>query len=80
MLKRDKLEAMLRKITDQEFDAVWKDTYGYVPTGQRADLAREFVAEQYDQELDGCIKRTEAFLKPASRTKPKNKNRWLAPR
>lgn len=45
-----------------------------------ADLAREFVAEQYDQELDGCIKRTEAFLKPASRTKPKNKNRWLAPR
>ena len=29
MQKRDKLEAMLRKITDKQFNAVWKDTYGY---------------------------------------------------
>ena len=28
MLKRDKLEAMLSKITDDEFGAIWKDTYG----------------------------------------------------
>jgi hypothetical protein len=78
MQKRDKLEAMLRKINDQEFDAVWKDTYGYVPDGERSDLVRDFVAEQYDGELDGCIKRAEAFLKPAPKSKPKN--RWLAPR
>ena len=31
MLKRDKLKAMLRKITDKQFNVVWKDTYGYVP-------------------------------------------------
>jgi hypothetical protein len=78
MLKRDKLEAVLKKITDKDFDAVWKDTYGYVPRGERADLVRDFVAEQYDKELDGCIKRTEAFLKPVLRPNPKN--RWLTPR
>ena len=33
MLKRDKLEAMLRRITDKEFNAVWNETYGYVPRG-----------------------------------------------
>ena len=64
MLKREKLEAVLRKITDKEFDAVWKDTYGCIPRGERADLVRDFVAEQYDRELDGCIKRAESFLKP----------------
>ena len=74
MLKRAKLESMLRKITDNEFDAVWKDAYGYVPSGERAELARDFVAEQYDNELDGCIKRTEAFLNPAPKAKP---NKWL---
>ena len=78
MLKRDKLEAMLRRITDKEFNAVWNETYGYVPRGERSDLVREFVAEQYDRELDGCIKCAESFLKPAQ--KPKPKNRWLCPR
>ena len=77
MLKRNKLEALLRKITDKEFGAVWKDAYGYVPSGERSDLARDFVAEQYDRELDGCIKRAESFLHPAPRLKP---NRWLVPR
>jgi hypothetical protein len=77
MLKQDKLEAILRKITDKEFEAVWKDTYGYVPRGERSDLARDFVAEQYDTELDGCIQRTEAFLNPTPKPKP---NRWLTPR
>ena len=78
MLKRDKLEAMLGRITDNEFDAVWKETYGYVPSGERSDLARDFVAEQYDKDLDDCIRRAESFLKPAPRAKPKN--RWLCPR
>lgn len=78
MLKRDKLEAVLRRITDDEFDAIWKDTYGYVPRGERSQLASEFVAEQYDQELDGCIQRAESFLKPAQKPKPQNK--WLCPR
>ena len=77
MQKRDKLEAMLRKITDQQFNAVWKETYGHVPIGDRADLAADFVAEQYDEELDGCIKRAESLLHPARRLKP---NRWLVPR
>lgn len=80
MLKRKKLEAMLRRITDAEFDAVWKDAYGYVPRGERAELASEFVAEQYDQELDGCIQRAESFLKPAKKPTPPNKNKWLCPR
>jgi hypothetical protein len=78
MQKRDKLKAVLRKINDQQFNAIWKDTYGYVPIGDRADLAADFVAEQYDEELDGCIHRAESFLKPAPRSKPKNK--WLCPR
>ncbi len=78
MQKRDKLEAMLRKINDKDFTAVWKDTYGCLPEGERSALVRDFVAEQYDGELDGCIKRAEAFLKPAPHSKPKN--RWLPPR
>jgi hypothetical protein len=78
MLKRDKLEAMLRRITGQEFNAVWMETYGYLPQGERSDLVRDFVAEQYDRELDGCIKRAESLLKPAPGPKPKN--RWLCPR
>ena len=77
MQKRKKLEAMLRKISDKEFDAVWKDTYGYIPFGDRADLVREFVAEQYDGELDDDIRRAESFLHPAPGLKP---NRWLCPR
>ena len=78
MQKRNRLEAMLRKITDEQFSAVWKETYGYIPEGERADLARDFVAEQYDGELDDDIERAKSLLKPAS--KPKVKNRWLAPR
>ena len=35
MLKRDKLESLLRKISDKEFEILWKDTYGYVPSGER---------------------------------------------
>ena len=76
MQKRDKLEAILRKITDKEFNVVWKDTYGYAPEGERSDLVRDFVAEQYDEELDGDIKRAESLLTPASKPKV---NRWLAP-
>ena len=76
MQKRHKLEAILRKITDKEFNAVWKDTYGYAPEGERSDLVRDFVAEQYDGELDGDIERAESLLKPASKPKV---NRWLAP-
>ena len=77
MLKRDRLKTMLKRITDEEFEALWKDTYGYVPSGERADLVADFVAEQYDGELDGCIKRAESLLKPASKPKV---NKWLAPR
>jgi hypothetical protein len=78
MQKRDQLETMLRKVTDNEFNAVWKDTYGYFPEGERSDLVRAFVAEQYDGELDGCIQRAESLLKPGQKSKPKN--RWLCPR
>ena len=77
MLKRDRLKAMLRKITDKQFKAIWKEAYGYVPFGERVDLVADFVAEQYDEELDGCIKRAESLLKPV--LKPKV-NRWLVPR
>ena len=77
MFKRDKLEAMLQKITDEEFDAVWKGTYGYAPQGRRSDLVRDFVAEQYDNELDGCIALAESFLTHTPRPRL---NRWLVPR
>lgn len=66
MLKRDKLEAMLRKITDDEFGAIWKDAYGYFPAGRRSDLAKTFVAEQYDDELDGSIELARSMLANAS--------------
>ena len=78
MLKRNKLEKVLLKITANEFNAVWKDTYGYVPIGKRSDLVKDFVAEQYDEELDDCIKRAESFLNPVPKTK-QLKNRWLCP-
>ena len=77
MLKRHKLERLLAKITDKEFDGIWKGTYGYLPSGERADLVRDFVAEQYDNELDGCIAIAKSFLTPTP--KPK-RNPWLAPR
>jgi hypothetical protein len=78
MVKRDKLEAMLGKITDDEFGAIWKDTYGILPDGCRSELAKDFVAGQYDGELDGCIALAESLLTHAPRPKPKN--RWLPPR
>ena len=78
MLKRDKLEAMLGKITDDEFGAIWKDTYGVLPEGSRTELAKDFVAEQYDGELDGCIALAESFLTHGP--KPKAANKWLPPR
>ena len=45
MLKRDKLEAILRQISDDQFGAIWKNTYGCLPVGSRSDLAKDFVAE-----------------------------------
>jgi hypothetical protein len=80
MLKRDKLEAMLGKIADDEFGAIWKDTYGFLPEGSRSELAKDFVAEQYDGELDGCIALAESLLTHAPRLKPKPTNKWLPPR
>jgi hypothetical protein len=77
MLKRDRLEEVLTKITDKDFDAVWMDNYGYVPQGERSDLARDFVAEQYDKELDGCLALAESLLTPTPKHKP---NKWLVPR
>ena len=38
MLKRDRLESMLREITDDEFAAIWMKTYGCLPEGERAEL------------------------------------------
>jgi len=82
MLKRDKLETMLRKITANEFAVIWKDTYGSLPEGSRSELAKDFVAEQYDGELDGCIALANSLLMHAPRLKPKSKptNRFLPPR
>ena len=81
MLKRDKLEAMLGKITDDEFGAIWKDAYGILPEGDRSELARDFVDEQYDGELDGDIEIVESLLTHAPKP-PKKKpvNKWLPPR
>jgi hypothetical protein len=78
MLKRDRLKSLLRKISDKEFDAVWKDAYGYLPVGERGALVVEFVAEQYDGELDGSIKRADSLLNPTR--KHKTENKWLCPR
>jgi len=80
MLKRNKLEAVLLKITDNQFNTVWMDTYGDVPNGERSVLVKDFVAEQYDEELDDCIKRAESFLNPLPKPKPKLNNKWLSPR
>ena len=76
MLKRDRLNALLRKLTDKQFNAVWKDTYGYFPRGQRPDLVGDFVADQYDEELDDCIKRIEALVQSGPKAMA---NRWLVP-
>ncbi len=78
MLKRDKLESLLSKITDDQFGAIWKDAYGILPEGSRGELAKEFVDGQYDGELDGCIELADHLLGLAPKPKPKNK--WLPPR
>ena len=80
MQKRDKLEVMLREIADDEFGAIWHDTYGCLPEGSRSELARDFVAEQYDGELDGCIALAESLLTHTPKPKPKPKSNWLPPR
>jgi hypothetical protein len=82
MPKREKLEAMLRELPSEEFAALWKNTYDCLPEGSRADLAKEFVAEQYDGELDACIAKAESLLTHTStaKPKPKPKNKWLPPR
>ena len=79
MSKRDKLEATLRKISDDEFGAIWKNTYGCLPEGNRSELAKDFAAEQYDEELDGCIALAESLLTHTPKPKPKI-NKWLPPR
>jgi hypothetical protein len=68
---------MLTRITDDEFRAIWKDTYGCLPEGDRSELARDFVAEQYDGELDNYIVLAGSLLTPTRKPKP---NKWLDPR
>lgn len=80
MLKRDKLESVLKKLTDDDFAAIWKNTYGSLPDGRRVELVRDFVAEQYDSELDGCIATVERLLTHAPEPAPKPKSKWLPPR
>ena len=82
MLKRDKLESMLTKLTDDEFAAIWKSTYGDLPNGRRVELARDYVAEQYDSELDSCIAIAESLLAHTSKpvAEPRPKSKWLPPR
>jgi hypothetical protein len=80
MLKRDKLESLLKKLTDDEFAAVWKNTYGSLPSGRRVELVSDFVAEQYDTELDGCIAIAESLLTGAPKPAPRPKSRFLPPR
>ena len=80
MLKRDKLEAILGKITDDEFGAIWKETYGSLPQADRLELARDFVAKQYDRELDGCIAVAESLLTHDPKPQRTPPNKWLPPR
>jgi hypothetical protein len=76
MTKRDRLEMLLRQITDKEFNGIWKNTYGYTPCGRRLGLVRDFVAEQYDSELDGSIALAESLLKRAR--KPRRQRQLVA--
>ena len=80
MRKRDQLETILGKITDDEFGAIWKAAYGCRPEGNRSELARDFVAEQYDGELDGCIAMAESLLTHVPKPPPTPKSKWLPPR
>jgi hypothetical protein len=80
MLKREKLEAMLRELRNDDFATIWKKTYGDLPQGSQAELAKDYVAEQYDKELDGCIAIAESLLSHAPKPKEKPTNRWHSPR
>ena len=80
MLKRDKLETLLRKLGDEEFAVIWEKTYGYLPQGSRAESAKDFAAEQYDKELDGCIATAQSLLAHGPKAMPEPKNKWLPPR
>jgi hypothetical protein len=74
MLKRDKLESLLSKITDDQFGAIWKNTYGILPEGSREELVKDFVAGQYDGELDGCIALADSFLRHATKPESRSEN------
>jgi hypothetical protein len=80
MLKRHKLESMLTELSDDEFATIWKSTYGDFPIGRRMELARDYVAEQYDSELDGCIAIAERLLMHVPKPEPRPKSKWLPPR
>jgi hypothetical protein len=80
MQKRDQLESMMRKLSDEEFAAIWKKTYGTLPQGSRATLVKDFVDEQYEGELDGCIEFAESLLTHTVKPKEKPKSKWLPPR
>ncbi len=80
MLKRRRLESMLKELSDDEFAVIWKSTYGDLPSGGRVELVRDFVAEQYDSELDGCIANAESLLTHAPKPAPRPKSKWLPPR
>jgi hypothetical protein len=80
MLLRKKLETLMRKLSDDDFDAVWKHTYGTYPIGDRALLVKDYVAEQYDDELEDAIQYVNNFLAAMPRPKTKAKSRALAAR
>jgi hypothetical protein len=64
-LKRKRLESILKKLSEEQFAALWKRTYGDFPDGRLAELVTDYVTEQYDNELDGCIEMANALLTPA---------------
>jgi hypothetical protein len=80
MLKRDKLESLLKNLTDDDFAAIYKTTYGDLPFGHRVELVKDFVAEQYDSELDGCIAVAKSLLTGAPKSTPRTKSKFLPPR
>jgi hypothetical protein len=80
MLKRHKLESVMMELADDAFATIWKSTYGNLPFGGRGELVRDFVAEQYDSELDACIAIAERLLTRAAMPAAKPKSKWLPPR
>jgi hypothetical protein len=79
MLNRDRLESLLNKLSDDDFATVYKNTYGSLPFGCRVEVVRDFVAEQYDSELEGCISIAESFLTRAP-SRPKTSSSKRSPR